>query len=464
MADAAYYRELLSRRLRGRKVIIAFGQVAMLRDRVATLRELGAADVFALAEGIGVGELDPADADFPWRAVGPAHTDTIMDSIRGFDRALADLPADAVAALDAFDPDRSALVLRSLWWAEAEVAGRTVWGPRQPAWVRLEEKTTIDPLWDRAGVARAPSQVVAADRAALAMAAAALDQGAGTVWAGDNREGWHGAGEYTRWVPDAAAFDDAADFFAAHCDRVRVMPFLDGVPCSIHGIVCPDHVVALRPVEAVTLRVPGQPRLRYCSCSTTWDPPDADRASMRAMVRRVGALLRDEVGFRGTFTIDGVMTAGGFRPTELNPRFGAGLAAIARGVPELPVYFLDMAIADGEPWELRGRELEQLLLSAADANRVGGCTAHDPSTRDETVRVELVEADGGYRRAAGGEPPDAVILVGPAMTGSFLRFALVPERAPIGPSVAPRAVAALAFADRELGTSFGPLAPAPSLR
>jgi len=349
VADAAYYRELLRRRLRGCKVVVAFGQVAMLGDRVATLRDLGAADVFALAEGIGVGDLDPADADFPWRAVGPAHTDTIMASLRGFDRALADLPVDVAAALDAFDPDRSALVLRSLWWAEDEIAGRTVWGPRQPAWVRLEEKTIIDPLWDRAGVVRAPSQVVAADRAALAAAAAALDHGAGTVWAGDNREGWHGAGEYTRWVPDAAAVDDAVGFFAAHCDRVRVMPFLDGVPCSIHGIVCPDHVIALRPVEAVTLRVPGQTRLRYCSSSTTWDPPDADRESMRAMVRRVGALLRDEVGFRGTFTIDGVMTADGFRPTELNPRFGAGLATIARGVPELPIYYLDLAIADGEP-------------------------------------------------------------------------------------------------------------------
>ena len=33
---------------------------------------------------------------------------------------------------------------------------------------------------------------------------------------------------------------DALDFFKSRCDRVRVMPFLEGVPCSIHGIVLPE--------------------------------------------------------------------------------------------------------------------------------------------------------------------------------------------------------------------------------
>ena len=52
----------------------------------------------------------------------------------------------------------------------------------------------------------------------------------------------------------ASNAEEAVRHVAAHCDRVRVMPFLDGGPCSIHGIVFPDHIAASRPVEMVTLR------------------------------------------------------------------------------------------------------------------------------------------------------------------------------------------------------------------
>ena len=53
-------------------------------------------------------------------------------------------------------------------------------------------------------------------------------------------------------------------------NRVRVMPFLEGVPCSVHGIVLPDGTAALRPVELVTLRRGTD--LVYAGCATFWDP------------------------------------------------------------------------------------------------------------------------------------------------------------------------------------------------
>jgi hypothetical protein len=39
----------------------------------------------------------------------------------------------------------------------------------------------------------------------------------------------------------------ALAFFVTRCDRVRVMPFLDGVPCSIHGLACRTAQRAFRP-------------------------------------------------------------------------------------------------------------------------------------------------------------------------------------------------------------------------
>ena len=99
------------------------------------------------------------------------------------------------------------------------------------------------------------------------------------MWAVDARDGFHGGGAGTRWVTD----DDEAAAVAAELalmgERVRIMPFLEGIATSVHGIVLPDGVVALRPVEMVTLRRGHE--LRYSGCATFWDPPDEIREEMR---------------------------------------------------------------------------------------------------------------------------------------------------------------------------------------
>lgn len=150
-----------------------------------------------------------------------------------------------------------------------------------------------------------------------------------------------------RWVRRVEEVEEAAAFLGARCDRARVMPFLEGIPCSIHGMVFPGGVASFRPVEMVTLRQPGSGSLRYAGAATFWDPPLADREAMRDLARRVGEGLRERVGYRGAFTVDGVLTAEGFRPTELNPRLGAGLAMIPGDLPELPVTLLDRVLVEG---------------------------------------------------------------------------------------------------------------------
>jgi hypothetical protein len=76
-----------------------------------------------------------------------------------------------------------------------------------------------------------------------------------------------------------------------------------------------------------------------------------------------------------------------------------------------------------------------------------------------TERVEVVFESGGTacRRAAGGEDPDGEIVTGPGAEGGFIRVVPDPGRTPLGPPIAPRVLAALAFADDELGTEIGPL-------
>jgi hypothetical protein len=290
--------------------------------------------------------------------------------------------------------------------------------------------------------------------------AAGLDAGAGTVWAGDAREGFNGGGEYARWIRRPDDVEEAAAFLAAHCDRARVMPFLEGIPCSIHGLVFADHVAALRPIEMVTLRRPGVSTLFYAGVASFWDPAPDDRETMRDVARRVGVALREEVGFRGPFTVDGVMTVDGFRPTELNPRSGAGLNAMAGGIGDLPLALLHDAICAELPLDFRPRDLEALIVERADAIRGGGTWRAVPAALAERHDEAVVLDGDGYRWATPDEPADGRVTTGPSPLGGFLRIMLDPERHPTGPSVGPAAVAFYRFADAELGTSIGPLEPA----
>jgi hypothetical protein len=446
----------------GRKVVVTGGPLAALTGLCRRLRELGAERPFLLATGMGTGEV-PGPEEAEWCVVELRAPDVVAE-IRAAMRLLRLLPHDVVEALDRWDPDRRALVLSPPFNELPRVAGRRAYGPRRPEWRRLEDKVVVDRLWDDLGVTRAPSEVVAAEPAALRAAARRLDRGAGTAWAGDARQGFHGGAFCLRWVRGEQDAAEAAAFLAARCDRVRVMPFLEGIPCSIHGVVFPDAVATFRPVEMVTLRRPGSNRLRYAGAATFWDPPDEDREVMRDLARRVGAGLRQRVGYRGAFTVDGVLAAEGFLPTELNPRLGAGLATMTRDLPDLPVSLLDRALIEGERLAFAADDLERQVLAVADRTRAGGAWTVTHAGADATRELPVVFEDGACRPAADGRPADGVLSFGPSGVGGFVRLALDPARVPAGPPVGPLAVAAFALADERFGTGIGPLEPARAAR
>ncbi len=328
----------------------------------------------------------------------------------------------------------------------------------------VEDKILIDAFWDTVDIRRAPSEIVPVDREALKSAMRRLDRGLGTVCAGDARDGVHGGAHRLRWVRQPEDLPEAERFFAQHCDRVRVMPFLEGIPCSIHGIAFDDAVVAVRPVEMVNLHIPKAPGVRYCGAATFWDPPDQDREYMRALARRVGAALRERIHFRGPFTIDGVLAEESFLPTELNPRFGAGLVPIGKAVSELPLIFLLQALVANEPLDYRPADLEGLLVDRADAARGGAGFAVLDTPMDRTREHPLVLGKDAARLASEGETSDGMLALGPSAVGGFVRFTPEPARTPRGPSIAGRVIAAFALADREFGAGIGPVSPARAVR
>jgi hypothetical protein len=256
-------------------------------------------------------------------------------------------------------------------------------------------------------------------------------------------------------VTDVAEAAAASADLAIHCDTVRIMPFLDGIATSVHGIVLPDGVVALRPVEMVTLRRGHD--FRYVGCATFWDPPASVRDEMREAARRVGEHLRREVDYRGAFTLDGVATVGGFRPTELNPRFGVGLAMITRGLSGLPLSLvLDLVVA-GVRLPIGATDLEARILELADASRMGGTWKAGVDTATSFEGRPARYEDGAWRWAGPDEPADGDVMAGQR----FVRVNFEPATTPVGESVGRRAVDFWRFADAELGTGIGPLTAPP---
>jgi hypothetical protein len=442
--------EAMRRIVHGRRWIVAFDVSAAAADTVERLRRWGASDVLVVSATEGLGDQPAGVLVHHTRSRGA----TIIDGIRAYFRSIAQPAPELARLVDEFDPDGAALVLAPPFASGDGYLGRRLYGGRRIEWTALEDKTTVDRLWDEAGVRRAPRRVVAVTDAA--QAAADVAGPLGTVWVADNKQGWHGGGDYVRWVPDPAAAAEAAEWFADRADLVRVMPFLDGLPCSIHGFVTASGAAAFRPVEMVVLRRLDRAGFVYAGPSTFWDPPADVRESMRGIAVRVGQHLARRVGYLGPFSVDGVCSADGFLPTELNPRLSAGIGAQTAGM-DIPLEMMTMALIEGD-LDIDAEWLERRVVDWADSHRVGGMGLPvDVGAEPASTHLRFV---GGVAQETTAEAAEATMEIGPAPTGGFVRMRLLAERVGVGGSSAPYAVAAAALAATMWGITVPPLAAA----
>lgn len=459
---ADHYRAQLETVYAGRRFVAIGGPVAALAGLAASLQQLGAERTFLLGSCMGAGE--PPGPSQPWHSL-EQRANSVREEFRRYESALRNLPVDARNALDRFDPDRAALAIGAVVLSDVpDVGGRGRFGRRPPKWSALEDKVAIEDFWRALGVSTAPARIVPVDAAALAAASRELDRGSGCVWAGDTRDGIHGGAELTRWIRSERSAAAARELFGRHCDHVRVMPFLEGIPCSIHGMVFPEGVAVFRPVEMVTLRRPQGGEFVYAGVATFWDPPPSDREAMRSLARRVGHGLRDELDYRGAFAIDGVLAEQGFLPTELNPRFGAGLQPISSALPGLPLLALSLAAVEGAALDYRPDWLEAIVVAEADRVRCGRGSLPLPAIRTETLTDRVVRDAGRVRFARPGEGGDGSFTIGPGAIGSFFNYAADPASLPSGSIFASRAIEAFALADREWGLEVGALEAARPVR
>ena len=443
----------------GRPVLVANGALAAVTGPVRWLRDLGC-PVLVVCTTRGAGEIPGSDDVVVVEIPAPAVA-SVTDEMRTHDAVFRRLPTLALSAVEAFDPDR-----RGVWMAtpfvtsDRPIAGRPVTAGRPAAWLALEDKLLAEDIWREAGVPTAPYRIVPVDRDALAVATAEVSGPLGAVWSGDARDGFNGGGDYVRWVATDEDALAAFAFFAPRCDRVRVLPFLEGVPCSIHGVVLPDGTAAFRPVEIAILRDPARRTFAYGGLGTFWDPPVADREEMRGIVRRVGDHMAAAYSYRGAFGIDGVLTADGFRPTELNPRLSSGLTT-ATDFDRRFVALLQANLVAGVDTGLGVDDLES-LLTLMDAARSGRASLLADGVDVGGAHEFPVTWDGWTLRRSAHETGD-VVAVADTPSGCFAK--VVPggfQRQ--GDRLAVVDLALVELLDREYSAGLGPLEMAPDVR
>lgn len=463
MIDARYYQNLLKKIVEGRKFIIAVGSLSDAIPWARALTHLGALPPFLLVDSIGTEEA-PETVIFDWEIVCGS-SNSVIGSLRNYAESLKQLSRYTRRRLDDFDPKHEAIAIAEPFLDVMEIAGRRVLAPPNTIWRSLEDKTQIDSFWDSAGIAHPPSRIVRTNSLAeLRKANIDYDEGFGTVWAGDSREGCNGGATYVRWLSSEADQREIEEFFIRHCDLVRIAPFVEGIPCSIHGIVFPSSVVVFHPVELVVLRRGSNPRLFYAGAGTFWYSSEAQMREIRELAFKTGSLLQSELGYLGAFNIDGILTHGGFLATEMNTRFAAGLHLLSASTPDIPLALLEMVVRCGMPLDYYPEDLQRLVMVSRGSfgQAYVRVLTEKSFTRGKRFSVVFDGQHADVTNQSGSA--EAMILTGQSQVGGIVIIRFGPRRMQAKGFVSEKAASALALADRILGTTFGFLSTAPGLQ
>ncbi len=451
----------------GRKIISSFELLAGMTMLVQRLQRWGADRPLLLADGRGTGPIpDESDADVIM--LDTPRFESLTEQVRARMVAGKRLTPEVISAIEAYDPHREAA-----WWVSpvglnTPMLGRDVMGGRPPGQAQLEDKLIVDPMLDEIGAAVSPTAISPTTYDELMHASRHVMAESGTdqvVWAGDSKHGTNGGCDYVRWVRNQKQAQDASVFFAKRCDEVRVSPFLEGVPCSIHGICLPDGVVVLRPVELATLRDPQRGRFVSGGLGTSWAPPDADAVEMRSIARHLGEFLQRTKGYRGGFGLDGVLTTDGFRPTEFNPRFSGGLTRLARAAPDAQLELVHINALIDRDVAKSAHAIEELACRQLEDNRFVDVLGLSPATViDEHTEVPVAAGEGQLERAETDDTIIGSVTAGPSPLGSFFRLITLEGIIRPGERVAPLSILLLEFADRTWNAGFGSSLMAPDVR
>jgi hypothetical protein len=451
-----YYKDILRSIFLGKKVIVIAPKPERVRRTVAQLLAYGARSPLVLSTEQG-GEVVGAQSEvIRTRPGGPDATIQQFAWARATATRLADPDAALSRVVDEYDPHRRALVYGLPECTMDTLLNRRRYGWSRPEWRRYEDKTLIDTCWERWGVPHGNSCVVRADAAAVATAQSHINEGAGVVLAGDAKNGFHGGAVAVRFARTNEQLSNGISFLSRFCDFVRVMPFYEGIPVSIHAIVFNKEVAVFRPMELLVFRRPAG-QFVFTGTSTFWQLPEDDEEGIRDVARLAGQAMRSESGYRGAFAIDGIVTKTGFIPTEINARLASG---IGDGIPEpeLPLEMLARTGQEEDGIDFRAAELERIVIGAMRQHPAIEFGLSVPEARIADMKHFIADVTG--ISAMLKQRLGVSFAVQRAAAGAVLRLSAHEPQFTRHAPAAQQVLAALSILDERLGDVIGDLGTA----
>lgn len=347
--------------------------------------------------------------------------------------------------VDRFDPAGQAVLLVTDPLDPPALGHRRHLGGKHPSWAMFEYKSVVDTLWDAIGLPRAESLVF--DQPGTLLRPSGL--GAADIVLAAQRRGDEpsaGGGD-VRLLTGGASIPVGPMSLP---QRIRAMPALAGLPCRVHGLVLPETTAAFPPLE---LLVPHRPDDGTFLCAGAWPLPASEQHELVELTRRLGEALRRRLAYRGGFSVDGILTAEGFRATDLNTRVTSAFDNAAPAA-RVPVHASALLARD----DRTGVDAPALAQLARDTfNGAHELILRTPVVSDVDPAEVPVRWTGTAITACTAVQSHGTIETAEGARGTVLTVRLHRERLPPGLTLQAAAVAAFGGADRLLGTQLGPL-------
>ena len=163
-AQRARWRLQLGSPFRDRPVVTGLLPLAAFTSWIDLLEEVGARRPLIIATGRGAGA-GPTGAQAEIVLIDAGRYASMTEELRDSDRLARELPEQARAALEAYDPTGEAVWLLGPFVNDDPVLGRPVFGGRPASWLALEDKLLAEGVWRSVDAPHAPAHVVAVDAA-----------------------------------------------------------------------------------------------------------------------------------------------------------------------------------------------------------------------------------------------------------------------------------------------------------
>ncbi|MDQ7903502.1 hypothetical protein RB614_03110 [Phytohabitans sp. ZYX-F-186] len=349
---------------------------------------------------------------------------------------------------DRFDPDGHALLLIPDPLDPPRAGDRPRLGRRHPTWRVFEDKTVVDTLWDLLGVPRATS-VVADSRQDLATLGPLVDHGAGVVCATQPPADVSAAGGDGLWWWRA---ESPRRKRLGGRTRLRLMPLLEGRPVRLHGLIFRSSVLAFPPMDIVSL-----PRLDHGTFLLAGAVPATHSCTseLAELTGRIGTQLRATLSYRGAFSVDGILTVDGFRPTDFNPRLTSAIEA-APSAQRVRLHAANLLLREGIDLDVTTVEplVGQLFGTRQTFTLYGAAaTAKDNASR----RIGLRWQETRLVAAESAPEEHGHISIATSLRGWLVTANLAAPHLPAASPLAVLAPQVFRLCDEHLGTDFGHL-------